>query len=640
MRDEQRTALSAGPLRLDWVHGELRYVRLGAVEVLRRVYVAVRDCAWRTVPLSLSDVKFEIGAGQFHLNFTATHQQDDIDFRWRGTITGEADGTLTFTMDGVAHSDFWRNRIGLCVLHPPTCAGQPCRIEQVDGTLTDDAFPPFIAPHQPCKNMRAITHEIAPGLAAEVRLTGEVFEMEDQRNWTDGSFKTYSTPLELPFPVAVKSGTRLTQALTLTLHGSARVRPHPAGNERGEFGPQEAGASPEAAALSRISLAQRDMIPLPQIGLGQASHGQPLTTREIHRLRCLHLSHLRVDVRLHAADWSHTLAVAARDAHALQTQLELAVFLSEDAAAELHALRDEVERLAAPVSRWLIFPEAEKVTTEPWIKLARSLLGSSALIGAGTNHYFTELNRHRPVNTTADVIGYSLNPQVHATDEDTLREALAAQAATVESARQFLGDVPLAITPVTLKPRFNPHAAQETNPTDSLPAAVDVRQSSLFAAAWTLGSLKYLAESGVASVTYFETTGWRGVLETEAGSPLPELFASVPGNVFPLWHVFADVAECVQAEVVPTISSAPLRVVSLLLRHAGGQRLLLANLSDEAHPVDLTLWQGAANLRRLNADNVLTACAAPEAFRARAATLLTTTTVAMQPEEILTLDTV
>jgi hypothetical protein len=68
--------------------------------------------------------------------------------------------------------------------------------------------------------------------------------------------------------------------------------------------------------------------------------------------------------------------------------------------------------------------------------------------------------------------------------------------------------------------------------------------------------------------------------------------------------------------------------------------LLLANLSDEAHPVDLTLWQGAANLRRLNADNVLTACAAPEAFRARAATLLTTTTVAMQPEEILTLDTV
>jgi hypothetical protein len=75
----------------------------------------------------------------------------------------------------------------------------------------------------------------------------------------------------------------------------------------------------------------------------------------------------------------------------------------------------------------------------------------------------------------------------------------------------------------------------------------------LFAAAWTLGSLKYLAESGVASVTYFEMTGWRG--ETEAGSPLPELFASVPGNVFPLWPVFADLAECVQAKVVPTVSS-------------------------------------------------------------------------------------
>ena len=26
---------------------------------------------------------------------------------------------------------------------------------------------------------------------------GDLFEMEDQRNWTDGSFKTYSTPLAL-----------------------------------------------------------------------------------------------------------------------------------------------------------------------------------------------------------------------------------------------------------------------------------------------------------------------------------------------------------------------------------------------------------------------------------------------------------
>ncbi len=69
-----------------------------------------------------------------------------------------------------------------------------------------------------------------------------------------------------------------------------------------------------------------------------------------------------------------------------------------------------------------------------------------------------------------------------------------------------------------------------------LPPQVDVRQMSLFGACWTAGSFKYLAEAGTQSITFYETTGWRGVMETEAGSPLPELFRSLPGTVFPMYH--------------------------------------------------------------------------------------------------------
>ncbi len=35
--------LRAGPLSVDFEFGELRYVRLGDREVVRRIYVAVRD---------------------------------------------------------------------------------------------------------------------------------------------------------------------------------------------------------------------------------------------------------------------------------------------------------------------------------------------------------------------------------------------------------------------------------------------------------------------------------------------------------------------------------------------------------------------------------------------------------------------
>jgi hypothetical protein len=590
--------------------------------VLRRVYFAVRDPFWNTVPLEIVALKFEPGSDQLLLSFLAVHQQGEIDFQWYGSIRGDAAGTITFTMDGTAHREFQRNRIGLCILHPPDCAGQPYRIEHADGSITEGQFPHFIAPHQPFKDIRAITHEVAPGVRAEVRMTGDVFEMEDQRNWTDGSFKTYSTPLALPVPVTLPRGAQVQQTFTLTLQG--------------EVSEPAAAASPVI-----ISWAEDAPLPLPQIGLGRASHGQALTQAELHRLRILKPSHLRADVNLSAPDWSETFAAAVHEAHALPTGLEVALFLSDNAEQELQAVQQLATQLRAPVVRWLIFHQAEKVTAEKWIALARASFGATAVIGAGTNHYFTELNRERPAATSADVIGYSLNPQVHASDDDSLRESLAAQAATVESARQFLGAVPLVISPVTLKPRFNPHATTQVIEEGTLPAAVDVRQASLFAAAWTLGSLKYLAESGVASVTYYETTGWRGVMQTEQDAPLPNLFPAAPRTVFPLWHVLADVSELTAVEVVPTVSSAPLQVVSLALRHAGGLRLLLANLCDVAQTVRLPALRQDVQLRRLNAENEQSAIHFPETFRRRAPTLRTESEaeLSLQPYEIVTLDT-
>ena len=112
-----------------------------------------------------------------------------------------------FSMDGTAHSTYLRNRIGFCVLHPMSCAGKDCVVEHVDGSLTQGVFPAEIAPHQPFRDIRAITHEVTSELQAEVRMEGDTFEMEDQRNWTDASYKTYCTPLDLAFPVEIAAGT-------------------------------------------------------------------------------------------------------------------------------------------------------------------------------------------------------------------------------------------------------------------------------------------------------------------------------------------------------------------------------------------------------------------------------------------------
>ena len=70
-----------------------------------------------------------------------------------------------------------------------------------------------------------------PGLEATVRFAGDTWEMEDHRNWTDASFKTYVRPLALPWPYTLPAGEAVTQSVTVTLGGTARRSGRSAGRE-------------------------------------------------------------------------------------------------------------------------------------------------------------------------------------------------------------------------------------------------------------------------------------------------------------------------------------------------------------------------------------------------------------------------
>jgi D-apionolactonase len=604
---EQRP-LRAGPLSLIYEQGDLRYIKLGEREVIRRIYVAVRDRNWGTILPVLSNVQLTLDDDSFEITYDVENRRGDIDFAWKGAISGDARGTIHFSMDGEACSTFWRNRIGFCVLHPiRECAGVPCRVEKVDGTREDSRLPLYNAPHQPFMDMRAIAHEVLPDLWAEVRFEGDVFEMEDQRNWIDASYKTYCTPIGLKFPVEVQKGTRVRQSVTLTIKGKKPPIQTPAVD----------------STPITISLSDAPAVTLPRIGLGCASHGQALAEKEIARLKALNLSHLRVDLTLSEPDTAQKLQRATGDARALGIPLEVALTISADVEQELNGLAALLPTVQPKVQYWLVLSAAHKATPEALLHLACKTLSAydpSARFGGGTNYYFTELNRNRPASDTpADYLNYSANPQVHAFDNGSISETCEALSATIATARQFVNGRPLSISPVTLKTRINPDATAPESPTPpgELPRRVEPRQMSLFGAAWTLGSFKYIAESGAVDyVTYYETTGWLGVMETEAGSPLPDKFPSTPGAVYPLYHVLADIGEFTRGQVRPVISSDTLRVEAILLQNPEHRRarLLLANWTAKPQQVRV-LFGTNGTVRVLDETNVEQATQSPEAFR-------------------------
>lgn len=597
-----RHALRAGPLTMTLEAGSLRYLTCGGVELLRGLYAAVRNHNWETISPTFSDFQLTTTPNSFEATFAATFQAGEVDFHVRYTLTGLSDGGVCFAFRGLAHKDFRRNRIGLCVLHPLSAAGATCRLEHVNGSAETATLPVHIVPDQPVPpftELRTLEHEAAPGVWAKLTFLGDTFEMEDQRNWTDASFKTFCTPLHLPYPVYVPAGTVVEQSVTLSLR-------------------LEQAVVASSKSTCTIDLG-RDRSPLPLLGVGLAHHGQTLSERELARLRKLHLAHLRVELAPSAQNWMAVLERAVGDAQALGIPLEAAVVLTDTAAQELRSLRGAIEDLRPNIVRWLVFHRTQHVTPEWLIDLARSQLttgkGAEAL-GGGTNSDFFFLNRTPVKGRNLDFVCLAVNPQVHAFDHASLIETLLAQSVVAQNAWRLGGGVPVVVSPVTLKPRFNPYAAG-TPPTQAgeLPSCVDPRQMSLFGAVWTLGSLKALATSGaVASATFFETTGWLGLMEQETGSLLPECFPSLPGAVFPLYFVFADVGSFSGGQVVGTTSSDPLTCDALVLEKGERRRALVANFRAEPVTVTVGPLSREVYVAVLDEANVLKAVQAPDAW--------------------------
>jgi hypothetical protein len=595
-------ALRAGPLTMTFEPGNafLRHVRLGDHEVVRNIYAVVRDHNWNTIAWKVSNLKVDARVDSFDITFDVECREREVHYAWRGEIRGAAEGVVTFSFDGEAKSDFRRNRIGICVLHPITeCAGKAVTLEHTNGSREETSFPKHIAPWQPLRDVRAVAHEVTSDVRTEVRFEGDVFETEDQRNYGDASFKTYSTPQDLPKPVAVKPGDRVQHKITITLINPAQKKVLPVVQGRG----------------AQLSISTTPVLAKPALGVRMAKHGEPLSELEAERIRALRLAHLRADVSF-THDWKEELRAASTQANQLRLPLQLGLHVGANASTELAEFARELEVVHPKVSLWIIYQDGHSMAPPEVVQLARQKLatyGAHILIAAGATPFFTEFNRNRPPADSTALPCYPNEPQTHLKDPVTMIENVADIIEMIETAKT-ISPQQVVIAPITLKPWHKvPHGKDDVS-SGALPGDVDPRQMSLFGAAWTLAHLSRLSLSPhVHSATYFETTGWRGLMETPNGSPLPDKFLSMAGAVFPMYHVFAAMGDF--NRVLPTYSTHPLQVEGLTLLDAQNRkRILVANLLPEEQEIKIKTGTCESRVQRLNAGTAEEAIRAPESF--------------------------
>jgi hypothetical protein len=537
-----------GPISFIYQNGMIRSIRHGKTEIIRRIYLALRDQHWNTIPYRITRTDIKQNENNFSLCFEANHLHKSIKFQWKGFIECDRNGTIHFQIKGKALSTFDRNRIGLCMLFPLSFSGQAVSISTSDGTIVNGTFPAGISPHQPFLNITAIQGTIAD-VKYKVDFKGDTFEMEDQRNWTDASFKVYSTPLDLPKPVTVHDDDTVFQSISLAMTSP----------------PVNVSEIKKETVLTILSDNMSDL-KCPQLGTTDST-SESISPDAIERLKALRLSQCRYDVYLDSQTLLSDVETIARRCTMYDCPAEIALHCTTITSEKIDQLFTALKLSAVNVSRFCIYDDT-KVTSEATLNGLIPAIKNSypkALIASGTDSYFVELNRSHPSLFMVDEVCYSANPQVHTFDSAAVVENLDGIRETLQHAPSFVGTLPVIISPLTLRPR-----KIAKNPLKD--GGADARQKELFCAAWTAGALFRAIQGKAASVTIHAATGDGG------------LMPSIGEGVYPVYLVFLWFAGAENSPVISYQTTSP-NVEAMIIHTTSEKRMLIINTSDHNETV-------------------------------------------------------
>lgn len=479
--------LTSGDLTCFCEAGRIRYLKFHDRQLLRLIYTAVRDKDWNTAEIVITNESAQQNNNGFTVSYTAAYQYAEATVFEAGIEIIAEGNTLKFSFKGWGVKTFYRNRIGICVLHPITeCTGQTISITDSDGGIYTAVFPDTVSPHQPARNIRQMLWPVNNEHNAVLKFSGDIFEMEDQRNWTDDSYKTYSTPVDLPLPVQINQGDKVEQSVSLwfePLEKYPEIQQLPGGHQQ---------------------------IAMPLIGYSRVP-GHQLTTEEISLLKQIPFHQYRTELFTDSTGWENDLQEAVNEARFIGTKLELIVLMSKPVDGFAALISSHVEYIDSV----MIVDAGNGKPSSELFEFAISSLGPLRpliRIGYGTNNHFADLNRFPPVTVGYDFLSFGISPQAHASDTRTIIENLAAQSATINRIKGRMDNsAVIHVSPITLETR----GRTEGSPYSVTPP--DARFSTDFLTFWTLSALAGLEAQ---QVTIHNAVGESGILYNGDASSL------------------------------------------------------------------------------------------------------------------------
>lgn len=583
--------IAVGPLSFLYSCDGLRRISWHGTELVRAIAWPIRDANWGTYPPEV-------------LSESLQETPDAVTCALSFAVAGgglRCDVTVVAGANGVMRADmvmtptgagFATNRAGFTVLHPIRgVAGAPLTVTHSDGRRDNVTFPDLISPGQPVFDIAGLAYGI-DGEAVDIRFEGEVFEMEDQRNWSDASYKTYCVPLVHPFTYEITEP--VTQTIHVTLTGDA--------------------AKDRATTASGQLVIGASLAPAPDLGLAiEPGWLEDGTAREaILQAGAAHLL-----VRIPSDPPAGYLAECAALARDLGAAVDVEIILADTADPET-ALREIAQAMAKAgltPKRALALRAgylASHQPSGPWpkgptpndvMRAARSALANTPdgpAIGGGMMTNFTEFNRCRPDTSLCDYVTHANTAIVHAGDDMSVLETLETLPQIFASAAALSAGLPYRLGLVSIGMRTNPYGAAVAENPDQIRrtmARIDPRQRGLFAAAWAVGVLAATADSKVDALCLAAPTGPFGIVYTAQDHPQVGYDATTA--VYPLFHVIR-MAHSMAGATRLTMTGLPAPLVAYGVRDAAADRMMIANPSANAQTLTLPT---PARIRQLDANS-------------------------------------
>ena len=477
----------------------LRNIKYNNIEILKLISFLVRDKNWNNYSPEIIKTSSYNKDQQLHFEFDLKY--GDVEQLEVKLLLSIGSNSVKLIANGKFLTDFWTNRIGFNLLLPlDGVVNQQVIVSTSDQTTETLKYPLIIQPDQPMVKFNNLSYEMFDSIALNIRFDGIHFEMEDQRNWGDASYKIYSGSLLDPFPYKENKNSAFHQEIEITV--------------------REKNNSLETISNQNIiPLNIQEEYAMPKIGIKVDNETNGIDI-------------VNVDFVYHLVDFERNTE-SKPNFNNLPIYLVALIDHTKKVKDIVKDIKDYILSNKISVDKILICPKIYLNSFQPagewpsvpklgdYYKEAKIQLPDVHIFsGMVTN--FTELNRKKP-DGKFDGINFSFTPIVHDASDYGVLDTPNSLKYILHSVNNFSKDTPIHIGPMTLGMHFNPYGEKLAANIDQVRLEMtdfDPRHDSLIGLNWTIAVFAETLSKNTKFITIASLKGVHGIL-TESNQKRP-----------------------------------------------------------------------------------------------------------------------